>query len=363
MFVVVSCVGATDARVSTSARRPDDASTTTTTSPVPACVASLSVERKAGQLVMVLVPSPAAARDLVALGLVAGYGLVGAQSGDIAGEAAGVAAGAPLGVLASGDDEGGTVQRFRDLLGPLPSAASLASDHTPGEAGQIFGEYAGKLHAYGLNMNFGPSLDVGSGSGLGTRSFGDSVDTVSEYGLAVISGVRSAGLMPVAKHWPGIGAGAADPHNAESPIADIATLRARDMVPFDRAIEAGVAAIMVSHAVIPDLTDGLPASLSRAAVTGELRERQGFDGLVITDSLGMGAVAAHFDNAAAAAVSISAGADLALVSLATAVPAAHQGIVDAINAGRIPMDQVDRSVARVLAAKGITGECPPAPAA
>lgn len=351
------CAGATDATVVVG-RAAASTTVTTTTVPLPACVASLSVEQKAGQLLMVLVPSPSAAGDLVAAGQVAGYALVGAQSGDVGAEVAAVAARSTLPVFASGDDEGGTVQRFRDLLGALPSAAALARDNTPAEAAAIFGEYASELRGLGLNMNFGPSLDVGGGSGLGTRSFGDSVDLVSEYGIAVIDAVKAAGLVPVAKHWPGIGGGAADPHNSASPVASLPALRERDLVPFDRAVAAGLGAIMVSHAIIPDLTDGLPASLSRAAITGELREREGFDGLIVTDSLGMGAVAAHYDNAGAAVVSIAAGADLALVSLKESVPAAFVGLVAAINDGRIPMAQVDRSVARVLAAKGVTGDCP-----
>jgi beta-N-acetylhexosaminidase len=207
-------------------------------------------------------------------------------------------------------------------------------------------------------MNFGPSLDVGGGSGLGTRSFGNSVDKVSEYGLAVIGAVKAAGLIPVAKHWPGIGGGAVDPHKSESPIAAMTKLRDRDMIPFDRAFAAGLGAVMVSHAIIPDLTEGLPASLSRPAITGVLRDRLHFDGLVVTDSLGMGAVAAHYDDSAAAPVAIAAGADLALVSLPSSVPGAHQALVAAINGGAIPMDQINRSVGRVLTAKGITGDCP-----
>jgi len=357
--VAASCAGATDATIlAVPGTTSPGAAATTTTVPLPACVAALTPEQKAGQLLMVLVPSPTAAGDLVAAGQVAGYALVGAQSGDVAAEVAAVAARSKLPVFASGDEEGGTVQRFRDLLGALPSAQALAEDGDAANAAKVFGEYGSKLHGLGLNMNFGPSLDVGGGSGLGSRSFGDSVDRVSEFGIAVIGAVRAAGLVPVAKHWPGIGGGTADPHKSASPIAPLDQLRSRDLVPFDRAFAAGLDAVMVSHAIIPGLTDGLPASLSRAAITDELRGREGFDGLVVTDSLGMGAVAANYDNSTAALVSVSAGADLALVSLAEAVPAAFVKLVAAINDGSLPMAQVDRSVGRVLTAKGVTGDCP-----
>lgn len=357
LLVTAACVGATDATVATSATSPSSTVTTTTIA-APACVAALSVEQKAGQLLMVLVPTPAAAGDLVAAGRVAGYALVGAQTGDVTAEVAAVAARSKLPVFASGDEEGGTVQRFRDMLGALPSAAALARDNSPEKAAQIFGEYGAKLRALGLNMNFGPSLDVGGGSGLVTRSFGDDVDQVSSYGIAVIGAVKAAGLIPVAKHWPGIGGGEADPHDSASPVDELDALKQRDLIPFDRAIAAGLDALMVSHAIIPGLTDGMPASLSRAAITDELRGREKYDGLVITDSLGMGAIAANYDNAGAAVLSIMAGADIALVSLAESVPTAQLNVIAAINDGRIPMAQVDRSVARVLTAKGITGDCP-----
>jgi len=358
LLLAAACVGATDAEVIAGPATTAPVAPTTTAVALPACVAQLSAEQKAGQLLMVLVPRPSAAGDLVAAGMVAGYALIGAQNGDVTAEVAGVAARSKLPIFASGDEEGGKVQRFRDVLGALPSAAALARDNSATKAAQIFGEYGAKLRAIGLNMNFGPSLDVGGGSGLGTRSFGGSVDKVSKYGLALIGAVQKAGLIPVAKHWPGIGAGTADPHQSESPIPRLDVLRDKDMVPFDRAIAAGLPAVMVSHAIVPDLSEGLPASLSRAAITGELRERHHYDGLVVTDSLGMGAVAAHYDNPTAAVVAVAAGADLALVSETSAVPAAHAGLVAAINDGRIPATQIDRSVGRVLAAKGVTGDCP-----
>lgn len=326
--------------------------------PLPACVVAMTPAQKVAQVLMVLVPSPLDAAGVVERDLVGGYALVGAQSADVAAEIAATAQRARLPLLAAGDEEGGTVQRFRDVLGAIPAARALADGGTAAEAGQLFADYAGRLRGLGLNMNLGPSLDVGGGSGLGTRSYGTSVDVVSEFGSAVIDAVRSQGLVPVAKHWPGIGAGVADPHRAESPIAGVAALRAKDMVPFDRAFAAGLDAVMVSHAIVPDLTDGLPVSLSRPAITGELRGRHGFDGLVVTDSLGMGAVAAHYDNAGAAVVSIAAGADIALLSGVQYVDEAFVRVLAATQDGTIGADQLDRSVARVLAAKGITGDCP-----
>jgi len=309
---------------------------------------------------MVLVSAPAAAGDLVASGKIGGYALTGDQQGDLHAAIAAVTPKNGLPVLVSGDEEGGTVQRLRAALGLLPSAAKMAASGTAAQAGSRFAAYAHKMADLGFAMNLGPSLDVGSGSGLGTRSFGDDVATVSEYGNAVIAGVREAGLVPVTKHWPGIGGGASDPHAGPSPVASIDQLRTRDLVPFDRAIAAGVPAIMVSHAAVPGLTDGVPASLSRAAITGELRGREHFDGLVVTDSLGMGAVSAQkLSDAQAAVVAIEAGADIALVSDPKFVVDAHRLLLAAITSGELPAAQLDRSIARVLIVKGVKGPCPP----
>lgn len=332
---------------------------TSTPRPLPACVGELDDDEKVSQLLMVLVGDPSLALDAVAAGQVGGYALTGEQSGDLAAAIATVNAAARFPLLVSGDEEGGTVQRLRSLLGALPSASALASSTDPAGAGTRFGEYGEKMRALGFTMNLGPSLDVGSGSGLGSRSFGESVRTVENFASAVIAGVRRAGLVPVAKHWPGIGGGSVDPHAGPSSLASIETLRARDIVPFRRAIRDGVPAIMVSHAIVPGLDATTPVSLSRAAVTGELRGREHFDGVVITDSLGMGAVsAAGYGDASGAARSIAAGVDIALISDPRHVAEAHRAVLDAVAAGQIAHVQLDRSVARVLELKGITAGCP-----
>jgi beta-N-acetylhexosaminidase len=210
----------------------------------------------------------------------------------------------------------------------------------------------------GFNMNFGPVVDVGSGSDLGTRSFGDDPSTVASFTDVIITAQEKAGIASVVKHWPGIGGGVTDPHVALADGEPIDELRAEDLVAFDRAIAAGASGVMVAHVVIPGLTgEDEPASLSRAAITDELRGRQGFDGLVVTDSLGMGAIVNTVPQDEAAEKAILAGADIALISGADAVPDAHARLTEAITEGRIPADQVVASVRRVLAAKGIEGAC------
>ena len=289
---VQGCTGTSDSQVAV--RSPDDveagAGQATTTTP-PDCAEMLPPEGQASQLLMVMTGSPAEAAPTISGGLVGGFGLKGNQSEDVGTEVATAIAEAPLTPIVASDEEGGTVQRLRSAIGQIPSARELAKK-TPAEAAAVHAEHAAAMKALGFTMDFAPVADVGSGSDLGSRSFGNDPTQVSSFVNAVFPAIAGAGVTPVVKHWPGLGAGNTDPHDALGTLADVETLRARDLLPFDAAIASGVPAIMVTHAEVPGLTaEGEPTSLSTAAITGELRGRQGFTGLVITDSLGMGAVA------------------------------------------------------------------------
>ena len=207
-------------------------------------------------------------------------------------------------------------------------------------------------------MTFAPVADVGSGSGLGSRTFGTDPATVSQFVVASVEVAEDSGLIPVVKHWPGIGGGTADPHVKLTTLAPVDQLRTKDLVPFQAAIDAGAPAVMITHAVVPGLTEpGVPSSLSRAAITDELRGRQGFKGLVVTDSLGMGAVVKQFPQPQAAEQSIAAGADVALLSGSDVVAQTHERLTEAITSKRIPRAQVLESVRRVLELKGVDGPC------
>ena len=326
--------------------------------PLPACVGELTVEQKASQLLMVLASAPGQAAAAVSERKVGGYSLIGTQAADVGDQNAMIAAQSPFPLLVSSDEEGGLVQRLRDVLGPLPSAATVASTMSVGEATVAFQNYAARMRQLGFNMNFGPVLDVGTGSGLGERAFGTDVETVTNFGLGVMTATSQAGVIPVVKHWPGIGSGGADPHRSATPVPALSVLETLDLVPFDRAIALGAPAIMISHATVPELTEGLPASLSSAAVTGVLRGEKGYTGLVVTDSLGMTAVTMHVPEPQAAVMSIGAGSDIALLSGIAVVEESYNAMVAAITDGRLPAAQIDQSVGRVLRAKGITGSCP-----
>ncbi len=352
----VGCAGTSGQQVDVRAADPGDGTTTSTTQP-PDCAQMLPVEARAAQLVLAMVTSPQVAAGPLAKGTIGGFGLKGNQTKDVGDQIAAAVEDAPMTPLVGADEEGGTVQRLRLAIGEVPSAATVAKGTTTDAATQA-GEHAAAMRQLGFNMNFAPVADVGSGSGLGTRSYGTDPQTVSNFVAAVWPAMQKNGITPVVKHWPGIGGGQADPHQKLTSLDSIAELRAKDLIPFQTAIEDGVPAIMVTHAEVPGLTqDGEPASLSQAAITGELRGAEGFDGLIITDSLGMGAIAATDTQAEAAEKAITAGADIAMVSGADVVPEVHDRLVDAISSGRIPPDQVLASVRRVLAAKGVDGQC------
>jgi beta-N-acetylhexosaminidase len=353
--VAGACTGTSGGQVEVRAEPEPESSPSTTAAPD--CAETLPPAAQAGQLLMVMVTDPSLAAEPLGAGTVGGFGIKGRQSSDVGEQIAAAVAEAPVPPIVASDEEGGTVQRLDAALEPLPAASELA-EGTPAEAGELFADYASSMRELGVTMNFGPVADVGSGSDLGTRSFGDDVDTVASYSDAIVAAQEGAGVMSAVKHWPGIGGGSTDPHVALDTLAPLEELRGRDMVPFDRAIAAGTSAVMVAHAVVPGLTtEGEPVSLSRAALTDELRGRQGFDGLVVTDSLGMGAIVNSWSLDEAAERAVAAGADLALLSGTDVVPDAHSRLTDAISSGRIPADQVAASVRRVLAAKGIEGGC------
>lgn len=354
--LLAACTGTSGSQVA--AKKVErDAEATTTTRP-PDCAQVLSPSAQAGQLLMVMVTGPQLAADVLAAGEAGGFGLKGRQSSDVGDEVAAAIAKAPIAPFVASDEEGGTVQRLSAALDDLPAAATMAKG-TPEEAAALIQPYAASMRELGFNMVFGPVADVGSGSGLGTRSFGSDPALVAGFTDAVIGAQQAGGLISVVKHWPGIGGGNADPHDALDSVAPIEELRTNDLIPFQSAFAAGVPAVMVAHVEVPGLTpDGVPASLSRAAITDELRGQEGFDGLVITDSLGMGAVVTATPQDEAAEMAIAAGADIALVSGADVVPVAHERLTEAISSGRLPNEQVVGSVRRVLAAKGIDGPCP-----
>ncbi len=262
-----------------------------------------------------------------------------------------------LPLLIATDEEGGNVQRLKQF-GLLPSAQKAATTLTPAEAQAAIAEHGRAIKAIGIDIVFAPVVDVqppGGGGPIGNRSFGSDPDTVIAYAKAYVAGWRSAGIMPVLKHFPGHGAASADTHQLAASTAPLADLIKRDLLPY-AALSGSGAGVMVGHLTVPGLTDreGVPASLSHDAITGLLREQYGYqDALVFTDALGMKAVSNDFGITEASTRALAAGADVVIFTLTDDAPLVIDAIVDAVGNGKLDEARLDDAVLHVLTAKGI----------
>jgi len=216
---------------------------------------------------------------------------------------------------------------------------------------------ADELSGIGINMNFAPVLDVapeGIGSVMAERSFGPDPDRAARLGAAVIRHLQRNGIMAVGKHFPGIGRTTLDSH-LDRPVLDVSwrTLKRRDLPPFEAAIAAGVAGLMVSHIVYPRLDPLWPASLSPRIVRQRLRSRMGYEGLVLTDDLDMGAIRKHHDLPAAIRQILAAEVDLVLICHRSPdMEAAAAGILSGLEASKALRESALRSAERILRLKG-----------
>jgi beta-N-acetylhexosaminidase len=222
------------------------------------------------------------------------------------------ASGRPL--LIALDQEGGTVQRLRTPFTHIPPARELGLSATPEQVEQLARQVARELRLVGINVNLAPVLDVARGEScpLWDRSYGREPQRVAALGLAAIRGYLAGGLIPVAKHFPGLGDTIIDSHQ-ELALADRANpSREQDLFPFREAVAAGVPAIMTAHLLVPEW-DSRPATLSRKILEARLRRDLGFGGVIITDDLEMGGITTRLPAPQAAPEAMAAGADLLLI--------------------------------------------------
>jgi beta-N-acetylhexosaminidase len=216
------------------------------------------------------------------------------------------------------DQEGGQVARLPPpftLFGE-PRQLAEAADGVQRLTDFAF-TCATELVEVGINMNLAPVLDIcptGQGLFMERRCLGEDPRRVAELGALVITGLQRCGVAACAKHFPGLGSALLDPH-LELPVVDRpgARLLAEDLVPFTQAITAKVAAVMTSHAVYADLDPALPGTLSPLVVEALLRGRCGYDGLIITDDMEMGAIEKFAGFEEAVLTAFQAGSDLVLI--------------------------------------------------
>lgn len=265
------------------------------------------------------------------------------------------------------DQEGGMVTRLRREATFLPGCMAFSAAGT-GEtyrAGEITGI---ELRALGINMNLAPVLDVNSNPGnpgIGVRSYGDDPARVAAYGAGYIKGLQANGVVAAAKHFPGKGDCEVDAHIGLPCITHgMERLQEVELLPFYRAIESGVDAIMVSHVLFPSIEkQHLPATMSEKVQTDLLQRKMGFDGIKITDCMEMKAIADHFGTVEATVASIKAGADLVCIchTLETQ-KRCIEAVKKAVKEGLIPEWRIDDAVGRILRIKaryGLFENCAP----
>ena len=250
------------------------------------------------------------------------------------------------------DEEGGAVSRFESFLPAPPAAAELGAAGDSEAARHEAQTTARELRALGITWNLAPIADLGLSDG---RSYGDDPETVIPFLRAAAAGYREENFPFCLKHFPGIGKGSADTHDSAVTV-DIPRdeLQREDLRPFAALIAETPPtdfAVMVGHVRYPALDD-VPASLSPAVITDLLRNELGYDGVVITDNITMGAVAQHYPPGEAARRAIAAGADIILVShdYGAAIEA-YNAILQALKTGAISEERIDTSVKRILRMK------------
>jgi beta-N-acetylhexosaminidase len=220
--------------------------------------------------------------------------------------------GRPL--LISVDPEGGPVQRLKAPFTIIPPARQLGLAATALEVETLARQTARELSLVGINVNLAPVLDVARGPDcpLGERAYGQDPELVALLGTAAIRGYRAGGVLPVAKHFPGLGDTRVDSHVVLPLSQSGDPLREMDMIPFRRAVAAGVPLIMTAHLVVPEW-DSRAATLSPVILQEKLRRDLGFQGVIITDDLEMGAIATQQAAPEGAREALGAGADLLLI--------------------------------------------------
>ena len=216
------------------------------------------------------------------------------------------------------DQEGGPVRRLKEPFTHFAGNTAIGDDPRPVDKAIEFARVtAGEMTLVGLNMDMAPVLDVRTGEPekhLAGRTFSDDPAQVSLLGQAVVKTLQANGVMAVAKHFPGLGKTSLDPHHHLPTIEmEADEIEKNSLSPFRAAIKDDVSAVMTSHAIYPSLDPHIPATLSHRVLTELLRESLGFEGLIITDDLEMGAIEKRWGVAGGAVASFEAGADILLI--------------------------------------------------
>ncbi|MFJ8670233.1 glycoside hydrolase family 3 protein [Streptomyces sp. NPDC093600] len=271
---------------------------------------------------------------------------------------AGLAQPTPLPLLISTDQEHGIVCRVGAPATLLPGAMALGAGGSRSDARKAAQIAGAELAAVGIRQNYAPDADVNVNPAnpvIGVRSFGSDPEAVAALVAAQVKGYQRAGVAATAKHFPGHGDTAVDSHYGLPTITHTLEEWAElDAPPFRSAIAAGIDSIMTAHIVVPALDPSEdPATLSRPILTGILREKLGYDGVVVTDSLGMEGVRTKYGDERVPVLALKAGVDQLLNP--PKLDLAWNAVLRAVKSGELTEDRLDESILRILRLKAKLG--------
>lgn len=256
------------------------------------------------------------------------------------------------------DEEGGIVSRITKSpemhATVFPSNSAIGKTKNPDIAAKVASAIAREIASLGFNMNFAPVADINTNAAnpvIGARAYGDNPDEVSRMVAAAVTGMQNNSVSAVVKHFPGHGDTSTDSHYGAASVSHTKErLFSTELLPFIAGIKEGVDGVMTAHILTPEIPgENVPATLKPEILTGILRKELGFEGLIITDALNMGAITRHYTAEDAAVKAILAGADILLMP--QDLDAALSGIKKAYNDGLISIERIDESVERILRIK------------
>lgn len=256
------------------------------------------------------------------------------------------------------DEEGGRVARIGSQ--PVFGAEHIEDMRSIGDrqdaeearrAGNVIGTYLSEL---GFSLDFAPVADVltePDNQVIGRRSYGTDPELVAEFSIETAKGLEEAGVWPVLKHYPGHGATREDSHDGYAYTGKtLEELLEAELVPFQRGIDEGIHFIMAAHISVPSVTgDQVPCTLSPYMITDVLRETMGYDEIVVTDAMNMGAIRQQYSSGEASVLALQAGVDLLLMP--ADFHSAFEGVLDALETGILTENRIDESVRRILRVK------------
>ncbi len=256
-----------------------------------------------------------------------------------------------LPALISADQEGGRVQRFRKDFTLLPTAQKVGEKASPNLTFDLTRIQAKELFCAGIQLNFAPVCDINTNPAnpvIGDRAYGNTSDLVTRMASAVVRGHLTEGVEPCIKHFPGHGDTHLDSHESLPTVhTPLETLRAREWIPFHRAMKSGANFVMSAHILLPHLDEKNPGTLSPTFLKDHLRGTLMYQGIVVSDDMEMGAITKNYGAEEAPILALQAGCDVLCYRSESAALLAMESIKRALGEGRLDPVRLKASIDRV----------------